>query len=72
MTVMTIFKDYLSDMAFAMSGKPSARRKQYIHNEVKDADIDRAKGIMSSLSRGSALLQQEEIGERVKISEKCQ
>lgn len=63
MAVMGIFRDYFSDLAFAMSGKPTERRQEHLKAQVDEADRDRAKGIMSSLSRGSVLLQQEEIGD---------
>jgi hypothetical protein len=55
--------EFFSDIAFAMSGKPTECRRNQLKNQISGADAERAKGVMSSLSRGSVLLQLEEIGE---------
>lgn len=57
-----MIREFLDDISFAISRNPTVRRRERLKNQVTDADRDRAKGVMSSLSRGSVLLQLEEIG----------
>ncbi|WP_306258988.1 hypothetical protein [Pararhizobium sp. IMCC21322] len=58
-----MIREFLDDIAFAMSGKPMDRRRLKLKQQVLEADRNRAKGVISSLSRGSVLLQLEEVGD---------
>lgn len=55
-----MFKEILQTAAFALSERPTERRREQLKNKILEADDNRAKGIMSALSRGSVLLQLEE------------
>lgn len=50
---------FLRATIFALSERPIERRRRRLKDEVSRADDERAKGVMSSLSRGSVLLQLE-------------
>lgn len=58
-----MIREFLDEISFAMSGKPTERRRLQIRKQIEIADSGRAKGVMSSLSRGSVLLQLEEVGD---------
>jgi uncharacterized protein YjcR len=45
----------------ACSVNPIERRRAEIEAEIKAADVQRGMGVMASLSRGSVLLQREEV-----------
>ncbi len=45
----------------ACSVNPIERRRAQIEADIKAADVQRGKGVMASLSRGSVLMQHEEV-----------
>jgi len=45
----------------AFSERPMERRRKQLLEEIKDADLERGKGVMGSLARGSVLLQLEKV-----------
>lgn len=55
-----MIRELLKEVVFALSERPTERRREQLKTSVLKADDDRAKGIMSALSRGSVLLQLEE------------
>lgn len=66
-----MIRKFLRDTMFAISEAPISRHRRkrelvcdqagIVRDSVKNADGDRAKGVMSSLSRGSVLLQLEKV-----------
>lgn len=55
-----MIRDFLQTAIFALSERPTERRREELKKQVLEADDNRAKGAMSALSRGSVLLQLEE------------
>ena len=56
-----MIRELIRTAAFAVSARPSKRRLDKIKENIRKEDDQRAKGVMSSLSRGSVLLQLEEV-----------
>lgn len=54
--IRTIFQTAI----FALSERPTEQRREQLKSKILKADDDRARGVMSALSRGSVLLQLEE------------
>ena len=55
-----MIRKLIQTASFALAGRPTERRREKLRSEILKSDDDRAKGIMSALSRGSVLLQLEE------------
>lgn len=54
-----MIKEILQTAIFALSGRPTERRREQLKAEIQQADHNRASGSMSGFSRGSVLLQLE-------------
>jgi hypothetical protein len=57
---MDMFRQLFQTVAFALSERPTEHHRNELKTKILKSDDDRAKGIMSALSRGSVLLQLEE------------
>lgn len=55
-----MIREFIQTAVFALSDRPTVRRREQLKTQILKADDNRAKGIMSALSRGSVLLQLEE------------
>jgi hypothetical protein len=57
---------FIRRTSLALSSRPLARREAEIREDIQAADLERGLGVMASLSRGSVLMQNEEVflGER--------
>lgn len=56
-----MIKDFVSDIIFALSKKPTECRRQHLKTLVEANDHERAKGVMFSINRNNILIQHEEI-----------
>jgi hypothetical protein len=51
-----MLKELFQTLAFALSERPTEQHRKKLKTKIMKSDDDRAKGIMSTLSRGNVLL----------------